>query len=174
MAITQANKIYHNAQYYGDIVFAGTVALPSSTVENADVKSDADIGYAKLQHVHHVTLTQADGSAVADESRVVFIARAPCTVLAVECALLTVAAGDSTVDVDVQQSTGGGAFASILTAAESLDSSTVVRTVVEATLDGTPTLADGDMLLIDIDATAGTGTLPQGLIVDVTIAEEGQ
>jgi len=170
----QADKHYNETHFYGATVFGGSVNLPANTVNNADMAADADVNFAKLQHVHHVTLTQADGSAVADESRVVFIARAPCTVLAVECALLTAAAGDSTVDIDVQQSTGGGAFASILTAAETLDSSTVVRTVVEATLDGTPTLADGDMLLIDIDATAGTGTLPQGLVVDVTIAEEGQ
>lgn len=170
----QLDKTYNDKVFYGDVTFAGDVNLPDGVVDNADINSDADIAYSKLQHVHHCVIEQANGSAVADQESIVFIATAPCTILAVEIMILTAAAGDSTVDVDVKKSTGGGAFSSILSAAEQIDSTTVVRTLVEATLSGTPTLADGDAIEIVIDATVGTGTLPQGIIVDVTIAEEGQ
>lgn len=154
--------------------FTGTLSLPTQTVENTDVKNNADINYAKVQHVQHGMLNQASGTAAIDETRLVFIARAPCTVLAVDLSIDAAVVGDSTVTVDVKKSTAGGAFTTILTGVYTIDNSNVVRVVANATLSGTPTLIANDILEVVISATVGTGTLPQGLVVDVTIAEEGQ
>jgi len=171
--MAQASNIQGDQNFQGNVSYNGTVNLPTGTVSNLQVLAGADVGYQKLQHVIHAVLAQDAGAATADQTRTVYIARAAGTVIGATISIDTAAVGNSTVDVDVLVSTAGGAFASVLTAAESIDSSTVVRTDTAATLSGTPALVVGDLVQIDIDATVGTGTLPQGICVDVTVAEQG-
>ena len=168
------DKLYNDITHFGATSFRGVVTLPDDTIVDAKVNADADIGYDKVRHVHHVTLAQPDGTAATTEDRIKFIARAACTILAVDYTIMTAAAGAATVDIDVETSTGGGAFATILTGPEQIDNATVVRVVLNGTLDGAQTMAVNDLLLISLTATAGGGTLPQGVSVDVTIAEQGQ
>ena len=52
-------------------------------------------------------------------------------------------------------------------------SASTAKTVLNATLVGTPTLAEDDILEIAVTAAGSTGTQAQGLLVIATIAENG-
>jgi hypothetical protein len=154
-----------------NLVVTGTLALPAGSLTNSHIAAGADIATSKLVHRHVLNYHQASGAAMADATVPLFIGRYTTGLLvAVEAAILVAAVGDSTVTIDLQKSTGGGAFATVLTATIDIDSTTVVRTVLAGTLDSTSFTA-GDIYQLVIDATAGTGTLPQGLNVTVTIDE---
>lgn len=160
-----------NTTLRGATQIVGTLNVPAGSITADDIATGADIPTSKTVHRHVLQYSQAGGASVADATVPIHIARGTTgTLIAVEVAILTAAIGDSTVTVDLQKSTGGGAFASMLTAVVEIDSSTVVRTAGAATLDST-SFTDGDILELIINATAGTGTLPQGLIVTVTLDE---
>jgi len=150
---------------------AGTLAVPTGSITAQQIAAGANIETSKTIHRHVISYGQANGSAMADATVPIHIVRGTTdSIIAVEVAIMTAAVGDSTVTVDLQRSTAAGAFATALTGVVTLDSDTVVRTAEAGTLTAS-TLADGDILSIVVDATVGTGTLPQGLIVTVTIDE---
>jgi hypothetical protein len=154
-----------------NLVVTGNLTLPKNSIDGDIIKDGAGIGAAKIVHRRSLDYQQANGAAIADATVPVVIARGTTgTIIAIEVAILTAAAGDSTVTIDLQKSTGGGAFASVLSAPIAINSSTVVRTPVVGVLSAT-SFTDGDVLLLVVDATVGTGTLPQGLIVTATVDE---
>jgi hypothetical protein len=79
--------------------------------------------------------------------------------------------GDRTVTIDVQRSTGGGAFSSIL-------GSTIVFTSASALLLDTiatisqPTLAAGDVLLASVAVAGAAGAQAQGLAVSILESQQ--
>lgn len=91
--------------------------------------------------------------------------------MAIEVAIETAAIGDSTVTVDLQKGNTSSAFATVLSSPISIDESTAVRTPTSS-LPNTASIADGDILKLVVDAAAGTGTLPQGIIITVVINED--
>ncbi len=150
---------------------ATTLTLPNACVGNNQVNSGANIDADKLVHRVPLRYSQADGSAIADGEAMVHIFRGTTgTIVAVEVAIETAAAGDSTVDIDVELGNAASAFSSVLSSAIQITSSTVVRTPTAGTLSVTDA-TDGDILKITVDATVGTGTLPQGLVVTLVIDE---
>ena len=73
--------------------------------------------------------------------------------------------------VDLKKSSGGGAFASVLTAALVINSATAVRTAVAAVLDAAKDdYAAGDVFEVVV-SVSGTGTQAQGLVVTVFFEE---
>lgn len=154
-----------------NLVVLGGLVLPKKSLLDDHVADGAAIDAAKLVHRRSLDYRQADGAAVASQTLPLVIVRGTTgTLIALEAAVLTAATGDATVSIDLQQSTGGGAFASVLNAPVVIDASTAVRTAVAGVLS-TTALADGDLLQLVVTANAGTGTLPQGLIVTVTLDE---
>jgi hypothetical protein len=155
----------------GKTTVVGQFAAPSGSITNANIATAAGIAASKVVHRFPLNYAQADGASVADATVTLYVAAAAGEVKSVEVGLGgAAAAGDSTVDVDILKSTGGGAFASMLSAAITVDSSTVIRTA-EVGVVSSGSYADGDILRVDVDATVGTGTLPQGIVVTV-ICEE--
>lgn len=155
----------------GAAVFTGTLKAPAASITNANIESAAGIAASKVIHRFPLTYSQADGSAVADATVTLYVAAAAGTIKSVEVGLGgAAAAGDSTVNVDILKSTGGGAFASVLDSAITVDVNTTIRTSEVGTVSS-GSYADGDILQVDVDATVGTGTLPQGIVVTV-ICEE--
>lgn len=150
---------------------AETMDIPSGSIINADVAATAAIGAEKLVHRFPVRYSQNQSAVVADAIEGIHIAAAAGTIASIEVACTSSApVGDSTVTVDLEKSTGGGAFASVLSSAITLDNANTVR-VLEAGTVSSPAYADGDILRINVNATVGTGTLPTGLVATVTLQE---
>lgn len=155
----------------GTTQILGSLVLPSGSVGATNIAAGANIETSKLVHRHALSISQANGTAVADAEYPLHIFRGTTgTIVAIEVAIETAAAGAATVDIDLELGNAGSAFASVLSAAIQLDNATVIRTPVAGTVSST-SAADGDILKVTVDATAGGGTLPQGLIVTLTLDE---
>ena len=146
---------------------------PPGCIADAAVAPAADINDTKLRHRYQPVVSQT-GTVVAD-TRYLRIAQAAGTVLAVEAAITeTIATGaDRTVTLDVQKSTGGGAFASILTTPLVFNNASALRTVSVAPI-ATPGLLDNDILRLTIAVAGVAGAQALGLVVNVVIAEQAQ
>jgi hypothetical protein len=108
---------------------------------------------------------------IAALTKLLHIARAAGTIVAVEAIITVQATGaDRTVTVDLQKSTGGGAFATILSTTVNIDNTTVVRTAVLAVVSNTD-LVDGDILQAVVTVAGSAGNQAQGLLLTVTFDE---
>lgn len=162
----------------GDLTVRGSlvptrVALPSGSVTDATVAAGAKIGAAKVVHRYAISSAQVPGTAVVAETRDLFIARTTGTVVAVEAAITgAIATGtDRHAYVDVHKSTGGGSFASILSADIDLDDASVLR-VPQAGTVTSATLADGDILRLIVTVAGSDAAQAEGLLVTLHIDEE--
>ena len=147
-----------------------SATFPESTVTDSHVAAGADIAAAKQEiPLRWVALAQAHGTAATDERRTAHnVLGVTGSLISVRAGLLVAAAGDSTVTVDVLLN-----GTTVLSAVITLDSTTVIRTETVGTLASSPTaLAVGDCLEVVIDATVGTGTLPQGVYVQLDATEK--
>lgn len=163
----RTQRIPANLTVEGNLA-ANTMTLPASSVGDSQVKSDANVDADKLQSRNYALLQQDRGSAAATQRQTVHICRGTTGIIKEIATTLSVAnVGDSTVDVDVLLNgttvMGGGAIQFT-----SSDSALAIKT---GTLT-TTALAQGDVLEISITATVGTGTLGQGLLVQVKIDED--
>ena len=166
------SRIYGNFDFPGEVSLTGTVSLPAGTVTNTAVLAATNIDSTKVNHRHHIQYTQA--GTVAAETKLAFIAYRACTVLSVKAAVVTVATGaDRELTVEVKTSTGGGALASILSSALSIDETKAALTHYDATLSGTPTMAADDLLAVVIAVSGSAGAQAVGLVVDIVVEENG-
>lgn len=155
----------------GRWTFAGVVDLPASTIDEAALKPGALIPAAKVVARFAKDHRQAAGADVAAKTELIHIAGYAGIVKSVEAAIDSAITGDNTVTVDLKKSSGGGAFASVLTAALVINSATAVRTAVAAVLDAAKDdYAAGDVFEVVVSVT-GTGTQAQGLVVTVFFEE---
>jgi hypothetical protein len=135
------------------------------------VAAAAGIAASKLVHHFPVSLSQAAGSVVASETRVVHIAKAAGTIAYVAVVTDTApTGGDKAFTVDVKKSTGGGAFASVLSAVVTVNSSSTSKTPQAGTVS-VAAYAAGDVLEIVIAASGSTGTQGYGPCVTVYLQE---
>lgn len=104
----------------------------------------------------------------------IHIARASGTLKAFEAIIATVATGaDRTVTVDLQKSTGSGAFATVLSATIGFTNASAVRTIASGTISGT-TFVDGDIFQIVVTVAGAAGNQAQGLLVALNFEENPQ
>jgi hypothetical protein len=71
--------------------------------------------------------------------------------------------GDRTVTIDLQKSTGAGAFATVLTGTIGITNATAIRTAVPGTIN-TAALVDGDILQMTVAVAGAAGAQAQGLL----------
>lgn len=157
---------------YSDTFIAGSLSAraftaPSGSITDDSIQGNAGIQASKLQQQHAIRYSQKAGTAVVSETTVIHLARAAGDVIAVEALCVTPPTSSDTITIDLQDSTGGGAYATILTAPLVLNSSTVARTIVSASV-ATAAYADNDSLELIITAS---GTSCQGLAIVVTVTE---
>lgn len=164
----------------GDVYVLGTLSAqslraPSGSIANAAIASGSPgscVAASKLQHQFPVRLDQAAGTAATSETRLVHICQGAGLPVAVRAvAAVAPTGGDKQVSIDVKRSTGGAAFATILTAPIVLDSSCVDRTPVLGLLDSV-TLAAGDVIEIAMTVSGATGSQAQGVCIELFIAED--
>lgn len=83
----------------------------------------------------------------------------------------TIATGaDRSLTIDLQKSTGAGAFATVLTGVLTIDDEDVVRTVYSATISSTG-LVVGDILELIVAVAGASGNQALGLLVTLTFDE---
>lgn len=157
----------------GDHVFKGQVVpdslvMPNGCVTSASVQTAANISADKLSHREYVTYSQANVTAAA-ETRTVFVARKAGLITEVAAGSIAAAIGDSTVTVDVKKNN-----TSVLSSTITLDSSNTARTPETGSVNpAQDDLVAGDWVEVVVTVSAGTGTLPTGLFVQITVEQDG-
>lgn len=152
----------------GGALKAGSLALPSNSVGDTEVKATAPLGHTKYKPRDRVFYQEAHGTAVASKTVMLLIAHQIGTIVSTsfKAALKTACAGAATV-VLVLKKNG----VSITSGSISFDSGDANYDVLSGTLSDTA-LAVDDVLEIEITATAGGGTIGQGLIATLDIQWE--
>lgn len=160
------------SQIDSDLYITGTLrvktgaVLPASSIGDSQVNPASPITSAKLLHRHAVTEAQAHGSASAARRTVVRVAHGDGEVVAVRAGVSVACIGDSTITVDVKKN-----GTTILSGTIQVDSGDAAFAKVAGTITDADYVA-GDVFETVVTVAAGTGTLGQGLFVDVVFDEE--
>lgn len=80
------------------------------------------------------------------------------------------AASDRTIIVDLQRSTAGGAFATVLGTTITFDQSIASRTVLAGVIN-TTTAIEGDIFQLVVTVAGSSGTQGKGLVVSLSVQE---
>ena len=151
--------------------FTGTIELPANSVEDQQVKVGTQVASNKLIHLHKAIHTQSQAGDVVTAREIVHVCKFAGTVEYVQVAIDDApTGGDKAYVVDVRKSTGGGAWATILSASVSIGSSATSRTISNPTVSSASLVA-GDMLAVVVTASGSTGTQGRGLNVTVAVSE---
>jgi len=153
---------------------AKQTVLSAGCVNDAAVVAGAGIEATKVVHQFAKSVDQKPGTAVVaatDLVHQVFPAGTTVSVIAgLLVSVVTPPTGTDTVTIDLKRSTGGGAFASVLSAALVLSSSTPALTPQSASV-ASPDLNGSDLLEIVVTVS---GASAEGLIVEVFLRENPQ
>lgn len=146
---------------------ATTMDIPASTVTNNMVSATADIDASKLEHQFAKVYAQESGTTSADATQAVHVVYgATGTLVRFEAGSITACAGAATIDVDLLVN-----GSSVLSAAITLDNANTAR-IVEVGTISSASLSDGDVIEIDVDATAGGGTIGNGVFASLILRED--
>lgn len=165
------NVIDSDLLVQGNIIISGggTIALPANAVGNTQVSAASPLTVDKSVQQINCVYAQKHGAVVADDTGT-FIhgALAAGVVHSIQAWVRVIPVGAATVTVDLKKN-----GTTVLTAVITLDSGNVAYTVEIGAITTTAYVA-GDFFEVVIDATAGGGTLPQGLGVEVVFRETAQ
>jgi hypothetical protein len=167
------NEIRSTTIFSQPVSFTSTVTLPDSTITSAKIQSGT-IAADRMRDVRRSQSVELFGPAVsvAAVTKWLHIVRGAAGTLVGFEAAIAVAADDAsrTIDVDLQKSTGAGAFATVCSASADFTNSSAVRTPVAATFSST-SLVDGDILQVVVTVAGGAGNQATGLTVTLTFDE---
>jgi hypothetical protein len=150
----------------------GLVCPGAATFRGAvNVGTAANLSPAGMQHEHREPYAQPNTTATTETKVVATIRGATGTLKGFVAGAIVAPLTTATVTLDLKKSTGGGAFASVLSAPITIDNANVDRVVEAATIAGA-TLTAGDVLEIVVTATASGGTLPTGVFAEVRWVED--
>jgi hypothetical protein len=169
--MAQPSIIYGDVIYQGTVNFAGPVFLPDAVITNAKVAAAADIAASKLIHRFAVSvqLFAPGATIIAVASQLLLVCRKGGELVSVEAAITTQATGgDRTVSIDIQKSTGGGAFATALSSPVAITNATAIRTAVAGVVGGAPSYIDGDVYQAVVTVAGAAGAQAAGLMLTVT------
>jgi hypothetical protein len=153
----------------GTFTFSDGVTLPADSVGDRQVDASSPIAANKLGRRMSRTYAQANGASIASATQRIHRAYgATGSIVAVRCEVTGVVGSGGGMSVTVDLKKNG---ASVLTAVMTIDATTVLDTPVDGSVSA-DTFASGDYLELVVTATAGGGTLPQGLFVDLIIDED--
>ncbi len=157
-----------NVDSTGRVIIGPTIVVQGGFADT-HIAPNAGIQASKLQHEQNNNYTQVTGTAIVastEDFHVVMGATGLFKSLA--AAFTGVIASDvsRTVTVDIQRSTAGGAFATIMSSTVVINTSSTIRVaqfgVVNASLAA---LVQGDILRRVITVAGGSGSQAQGLVV---------
>lgn len=165
-----AQDLINNDLHVRGTLSAERFLPPAGSIADAGVQALADIADTKVRHRNNFTLSQT-GTVVA-ATQYLTIQKYTGAVLAIEAMITeTIATGaDRTVTIDLAKSTGGAAFASILTSTIVFNNVSVLRTITEGVIN-TSGLVDGDVLRLTVAVAGAAGNQALGLVVTVQARE---
>ncbi len=142
-----------------------------NNILDANIGASANIDGRKVQPTHQIPYSQT-GTVAADKQYVFHCRAATGTLLQVTASITeTIATGaDRTVDVDVQKSTGGGAFATVLSATIHFTNASTLYATSTATISDSTLITD-DWLRVVITVAGAAGNQALGLAVSLHIRE---
>lgn len=164
-----ANRIAGDLLVDG-LVSPGQLVIPPGTLRDDGVAADAAIAASKLQHQHQPAYRQPKGQAVASQQALLHAVRsaAGASLVEVVAVLGTPCTGDATVTVDVKDKNGN----SLLTSTIQFSSSDGAYAVKKAAAAASAAqLSQNDVLVVDVQAAPGTGSVGQDLLVFPVIRE---
>lgn len=151
----------------GTFTFGSAVKLPAAAVGDGQFDGNSPLATGKQRHRKQHTYRQSNGSAVVSDQQAVHVGYgANGSVVAVRAGIRTAAVGAATVTIDVKKN-----GTSILTGTISITSSQAAFALVAGSV-ATAAYVVGDVFEVIVTATAGGGTLPQGLFVDLIFDED--
>lgn len=159
--------------------FRSSVTIDTLTVQGGNFSNSwlttlDQIDPENVVYQFPVHYSQPINATVANASVDVFIATEVCNLASFKVFNSTAPTGDRSFTVDLQKSTGGGAFATILSAVITRNSSDTDRTTETATISNAALIA-GDVLRVVVAYTAGTtGTVPLGVAAQIMVEQNGQ
>jgi len=165
------------SRHEGDHVYEGEVSansLVSGTASLTNSMFSAAVGNRldqdKAIHQFPVGCKQANGAAVATRTEHLHTARGSGEFIEVHVVTTGVAPTTTdTVTVDIQKSTSGGAFATVLTAPVVIDNTNTVRVTEDYSSFSSTTYVAGDIIIAVVTVS---GTSAQGLGVTLVLAEQ--
>jgi hypothetical protein len=162
--------IVNNDLHVNGTLTARAFSAPAGAITNAGVAANAAIDDTKLKN--RSDLVHSQSGTVAAATQYLKVMRAAGTVLLIEAAITeTIATGaDRTITIDLAVSTGGGAFASILTGTIGFTNASVLRDLTTGSI-ASPTLVDGDILRLTVAVAGAAGNQALGLVVNVQVSE---
>lgn len=163
----------------GDLIVFGNLSssgldVPAGAIGNAEISTSVAerIAAAKLVHQFPASARQVHGTDVVARTEIIHIAKGAGTVAEFSAAVTAIAAeGDKSLTVDLQKSTGGGAFATLLAAPIAIDASEAALTKYTATLVVSPTYVAGDLLAVVVTVAGSEETQSQGLAAVAMLQE---
>lgn len=166
--------VHYNATHFANTLSAAAFNAPAGCIGDAEIEAAAGIQATKVERQFNVYDEQTPGSAVVAKTKLAHIAKAAGSVVGIDAVTTTVATGgDRTVTIDLQKSTAGGAFATVLSAVVTLNNSSVVRTVYSGVISSAAFVA-GDIFQIVTAVAGAAGAQAAGLQVTVTLREDPQ
>ena len=149
-----------------------TITWSGGGLSNDSIAAGAAIAASKLKHQYTIDVELAEqGTEIAAIEKLLHIVRGTtATLVSFEGIIVVQGATSGTVNVDLQRSTAGGAFASITTTDIVLQYNSTILVPITATLS-TTALVDGDILKAVVSVSGG-GTYPDGLLATLTLVED--
>jgi hypothetical protein len=147
------------------VLRATSVGLPATCVGDTQMNASDPVGSDKLQHQYIEPFAQAHGVAAVSERRAIHVARGAGTLTAFRAGLTVANVGAATVTVDLRRN-----GTTILTSVITLNSGTAAFAKVDGVISSA-TVAAGDVFEVVTVATAGGGTLGQGVFATLIIRE---
>ena len=146
------------------------VEFPNFT--NKDIGANAAIAANKSLHQKTISVELAEAAtAIAAIDKLISTHNATGTLQAIEGTIVVQATGaDRTVTVDLHRSTGGGAFATVLSTTIDITNSTTIL-VPTAGVISTATVADGDVYKLVCTVVGSAGAQAKGLVVTLIFDE---
>lgn len=142
-------------------VIADILIPTTGTVGNNEVKSSDPIDADKLKHRIHMPYSQAHGAASVTQRKVIHVAKETGNFGDVNAGVVVACAGAATITVDIYNN-----GSTILNAPISIDSGDAAYDLVAGTF-ADDTYVAGDVIEVVVVATAGGGTIGQGVFLDI-------
>jgi hypothetical protein len=164
-----ANRIDGPITFTGQANFTGTMNVPAGTVTNAGIGASAASPIDTEKVEQQVNRHYFKAGSAASETVPIHVARADGTVTFINAGSVAIAVGAScTVTIDLKKN-----GSTVLTSVITLDQNNTARVTEPGTIN-TADYSEDDWFELVIVATAGGGTLPTGLYVDVGFREPAE
>jgi hypothetical protein len=176
MAVSGPDVFNNDTVYRGNVNFQAALgfAPPNGFLTDLMVNANALINDGKMVHRYNLEWPQTGvlTTTILNQMQVVLIAQAAGSIRNMQAAILgAIATGaDRTVTVDLLRSTGGAAFATVLSAPIVFTNTSVLRALSTAVISAASYLAN-DFLLLNVVVAGAAGAQAQGLACQVRVAE---